>query len=98
VTLQAWNGLSLSDQEYFSSLRAKLLKKTSVPIPMTFRNEFQLIMSFIGNAPGREDRAKVAGAAAAGPFIAVNTRQLKNLIGRASRASTTDYRRTDTSP
>jgi hypothetical protein len=40
-------------------------------------------MRFIGSAPGgREDRAKVAGLAAAGPFIAVNTQQLKGLIGR----------------
>jgi hypothetical protein len=57
---------------------------------LVFRNEVQLIID--GTPFGREERSIVCGIAVAGPLIAVNTRQLKSLIGRCKSSINGSFR------
>lgn len=82
-----WNHLSQSDKAEFLKLRNQLhqSQKTSVKDRrlVSFSNEMTTILQFLEQSEsGREWRCILAGVAFAGPFICVNTRQLKNFLGR----------------
>lgn len=82
-----WNHLSQSDKTEFLRLRNQLhqSQKTSVKDRrlVSFSNEMTTILQFLEQSEsGREWRCILAGVAFAGPFICVNTRQLKNFLGR----------------
>jgi hypothetical protein len=50
---------------------------------MPFSEDLLMLLEFIERSPGgREDRAILVGLAFAGPYVCVNTRQLKALLGR----------------
>ncbi|OHT13086.1 hypothetical protein TRFO_03525 [Tritrichomonas foetus] len=82
-----WNQLSQSDKTEFLKLRNRLhqSQKTSVKDRrlVSFSNEMTTILRFLEQSEsGREQRCILAGVAFAGPFICVNTRQLKSFLGR----------------
>ena len=82
-----WNNLSQNDKAEFLKLRNQLhqSQKTSVKDRrlVSFSNEMTTILQFLEQSEtGRECRCILAGVAFAGPFICVNTRQLKNFLGR----------------
>lgn len=82
-----WLSLSQDDRDEFTRLRHhfhQCQKVTSKdPRLVCFANELRTILSFIEHSPqGRENRTILAGVAFAGPYICVNTRQLKNFLGR----------------
>jgi hypothetical protein len=82
-----WNRLTQEDHaEYF---RVKLqLHQAQRPVGddhriMGFHKELLTALSFIERRPeGKEERSIIAGVAFAGPYICVNTRQLKAFLGR----------------
>jgi len=82
-----WNALSQEDKSEFIKLRNRLhqSQKTSVKDRrlVSFSNEMTSILNFLERSEvGREQRCVLAGVAFAGPFICVNTRQLKSFLGR----------------
>jgi hypothetical protein len=82
-----WNRLTQEDHsEYF---RLKLqLQRSQRPIgdghrTLGFQKELLTALSFIERSPeGTEERSIICGVAFAGPYICVNTRQLKAFLGR----------------
>lgn len=84
---KAWSALSTSDRETYVTLRndfQRQAKPTNKERKRAiFKEEIKNIIGFIESSPqGREERSIVAGFAIGGPFICVNTRQLKNFMGR----------------
>lgn len=84
-----WNQLNQEDKDEFIRLRTSLhqSQKQSNTVKdsrlMTFSNEMKTILKFIEHdESGRQQRSILTGVAFAGPFICVNTRQLKNFLGR----------------
>ena len=84
-----WNQLSQDDKDEFIRLRTSLQQsqKQSNTVKdsrlMAFSNEMKTILKFIEHdESGRQQRSILTGVAFAGPFICVNTRQLKNFLGR----------------
>lgn len=82
-----WNSLSREDQSEFAKLRTSFhqSQKSSSKDPrlVSFSNELHTIISFIDRAKtGQEGRSIISGVAFAGPFICVNTRQLRDFLGR----------------
>jgi hypothetical protein len=82
-----WASLSPDDRQEFLRLRtlfhdhAKLQPKDRRS--MSFSQDLLVLLEFIErSSAGREDRAILVGLAFAGPYICVNTRQLKALMGR----------------
>jgi hypothetical protein len=85
-TSRSWSALSADDQRFYTALREQFLNKRPAEKgenPLLFRSEIQTVIEFIDHSQtGREQRSIVAGLGVAGPFIVVNTRQLKHLIRR----------------
>jgi hypothetical protein len=85
-TKRAWSALSSDDKQMYLTLRRNFLQRTtSTDIPNTsrFYQDIQAVTTYINRSPdNRETRAIVVGLAMSGQFLAVNTRQLKNLLGR----------------
>ncbi|OHT01996.1 hypothetical protein TRFO_31013 [Tritrichomonas foetus] len=82
-----WNQLSNDDKAEFIKLRNRLhqTQKTSVKDRrlVSFSNEMILVLNFLEHDnKGREQRCVLTGVAFAGPYICVNTRLLKNFLGR----------------
>ena len=82
-----WNTLTNEDRAEFIKLRTQLhqSQKTSVKDRrlVSFSNEMTAILAFLERTEaGHEQRSILAGVAFAGPFICVNTRQLKSFLGR----------------
>lgn len=87
LPLSYWNSLSQEDRAEFIKLRNQLhqSQKTSVKDRrlVSFSNEMTSIHAFLERSDvGHEQRSVLAGVAFAGPFICVNTRQLKSFLGR----------------
>ena len=87
LPLSYWNSLSHEDRAEFIKLRNQLheSQKTSVKDRrlVSFSNEMTSIHAFLERSDvGHEQRSVLAGVAFAGPFICVNTRQLKSFLGR----------------
>ena len=82
-----WNSLTTDDRTEFSKLRTSFhqAQKSSSKDPrlVSFSNELHTIIRFIDRAKtGQEGRSIISGVAFAGPFICVNTRQLRDFLGR----------------
>ncbi|KAH0789761.1 hypothetical protein GPJ56_006263 [Histomonas meleagridis] len=82
-----WNKLDQADKLEFQSLRRRFHQNQKIsskdPRLISFSNDLCEILRFIEHpGPGRENRTILAGVAFSGPFICVNTRQLKNFLGR----------------
>lgn len=82
-----WNSLSADDKSEFLKIRNKLHQNQKISIKdsrlVSFSNEMITILKFLERTEqGREQRSVLAGVAFAGPYICVNTRQLKNFLGR----------------
>ena len=82
-----WGPLSQEDKVEFQKLRASFHQnqKTSTKDRrlVSFANELQTILKYIEHSPtGRENRTILVGVCFSGPFIGVNTRQLKCFMGR----------------
>ena len=82
-----WRQLTTSDQVEFLKLRTRLhqSQKSSVKDRrlVTFSHEMEAVLSFLDSRrEGRDQKCVLAGIAFAGPFICVNTRQLKSFLGR----------------
>ena len=82
-----WNRLSTEDQLEFTSLRSHFHQSQKMPTKdrrlVSFSNELSVILKFIERSEStREIRTILCGVAFGGPFICVNTRQLKNFLGR----------------
>ena len=82
-----WGPLSQEDKIEFQKLRASFHQnqKTSTKDRrlVSFANELQTILKYIEHSPsGRENRTILVGVCFSGPFIGVNTRQLKCFMGR----------------
>jgi hypothetical protein len=85
-TMRAWSALDPEDKQMYLTLRNSLLgrgPRDDLPSESRFRFELQEVIAFVNRSPAhREERAIVVGLAIHGQFMAVNTWQLKNLIGR----------------
>jgi len=82
-----WNNLSPSDKTEFQRLRNNFHQSQKMSSKdrrlVSFSNELITILKFIERSEsGRENRTVLVGVCFAGPFIGVNTRQLKNFLGR----------------
>jgi hypothetical protein len=85
-TMRAWSALDPEDKQRYLTLRKSFIgrgPRDDTPSPSRFRYELQDVTAFVNRCPEqREERAIVVGLAISDQFIAVNTGQLKNLIGR----------------
>jgi hypothetical protein len=85
--LAIWNRLTQDDQTEYLRLRLEL-HQTKRPGRtqhrlVTFYKELLTVLSFIERRPeGIEERSIISGAAFAGTYICLNTRQLKAFTGR----------------
>lgn len=82
-----WNQLSQNDKVEFLKLRTQLHQSQKATVKdrrlVSFSNEMSTILEFLEQSDeGRQQRSVLAGVAFAGPFICVNTRQLKSFLGR----------------
>jgi len=82
-----WNRLSLEDQRDYTKLKEYFLRSANLSgkdrRTVTFSKELASILRFIEkDSVKRELRSIIAGVCFAGPFICVNTRQLKSFLGR----------------
>ena len=87
VSMKHWNNLNDDDKSVYLKMRSQFLNQLKSHSKdrkcLTFSNEVLSILTFVDRSPdNREDRAIVSGLAFAGPFVCVNTRQLKSFIGR----------------
>ena len=87
VPFQYWNQMSPEDKEEYVKLREKFYRFQGTPSKdrrvISFQHELGLILNFIESRPNnREIRSICCGAAFGGCYICVNTRQLKNFMGR----------------
>lgn len=82
-----WSRLSKEDQVEFHTLCLHFHQSQKVPSKdrrlVSFSNELATILKYIEHSEtNREIRTILCGVAFGGPFICVNTRQLKNFLGR----------------
>lgn len=81
-----WKRLSEEDRNKFVRLRHhfhQMQKTVKDHCYSSFSTELEFVIEFTDyTSTGREDRCAIAGLAIAGPFIAVNTRQLMSFLGR----------------
>lgn len=81
-----WKRLSEEDKNKFIRLRHyfhQMQKTVKDHFYSSFSTELEYVIEFTDYTPvSREDRCAIAGLAIAGPFIAVNTRQLMAFLGR----------------
>jgi hypothetical protein len=82
-----WTGLCADDQREFLRLRGSFREEVPAHArdrrSASFSQELVALLQFIERSPiGFEERSLLVGVAFAGPFICVNTRQLKALVGR----------------
>lgn len=87
VPMSYWENMALKDKTEFIQLRDSFHQnqKTSVKDRrlVSFSNEMQMVLNFTEkNDTYRENKCILIGVAFAGPFICVNTRQLKTFLGR----------------
>lgn len=82
-----WSVLSQEDRAEFMRLRSNFLQGQKISSKdrriVTFRKELITVLKFIERSDvHQEERSVLVGVCFAGPFICVNTRQLKNFLGR----------------
>ena len=82
-----WNQMTSEDKEEYVKLRKKFHDFQRTPSKdrrvISFQHELELILSFVECRPAnREIRSICCGAAFGGCYVCVNTRQLKNFMGR----------------
>ena len=82
-----WSVLSSEDKTEFMRLRANFLQGQKMSSKdrriVTFRKELIAVLKYIERSEDHtEERSVLVGVCFAGPFICVNTRQLKNFLGR----------------
>ena len=82
-----WNMLTAEDQKEFLKLKTAFHRSGTASGKdrrvATFRKELCSVLAFLErDSAHREERSIVSGIAFAGPFICVNTRQLKAFLGR----------------
>jgi len=82
-----WNALSQDDRTEFVRLRSHFLQGQKISSKdrriVTFRKELIAVLKYIERSDSCvEERSVLVGVCFAGPFICVNTRQLKNFLGR----------------
>jgi hypothetical protein len=84
---RSWAILSNQDKQTYLNLRSKFVQPARPHQKdrnsIVFRSEVHSIIDYIDSSvPGREHRSIICGLLVADPFICVNNRQLKHLIGR----------------
>lgn len=82
-----WSRLSIEDQNEYIGLREAFHQVQKNPVKdkrfMHFSSELATLLAFTERSNvGVEERSIVAGIAFAGPYICVNTRQLKEFMGK----------------
>lgn len=82
-----WNKLTEDDKNEFNKLKAHFHQNISSSGKdrrvVTFANELMAVLKFLDrDMIHREERCILTGICFAGPFICVNTRQLKTFLGR----------------
>ena len=82
-----WSNLSQADKVEYHRLRNNFHQNQKMSCKdrrlVSFSNELITILHYIEHSEiGRENRTVMVGVCFAGPFIGVNTRQLKNFLGR----------------
>lgn len=82
-----WARITKEDQSEFIRLRTQLHQYQKSygkdPRVVTFRNELTMVLRYIErDEDHREERSILTGIAFAGPYICVNTRLLKQFLGR----------------
>lgn len=82
-----WSVLSPEDRTEFIRLRSSFLQGQKISSKdrrtVTFRKELISVLKYIERSSiHTEERSVLVGVCFAGPFICVNTRQLKNFLGR----------------
>ncbi|EAY09688.1 hypothetical protein TVAG_098240 [Trichomonas vaginalis G3] len=82
-----WNKLTEEDKNEFNKLKAHFHQNISSSGKdrrvVTFANELMAVLKFLDrDLIHREERCILTGICFAGPFICVNTRQLKTFLGR----------------
>jgi hypothetical protein len=99
---RSWMALPAQDKCRYSQLREVFLHRSLRDKPDTgalFESEIQSVRQFVDYSPiGREDRAIIAGLAMSADLVAVNTRQLKNLIGRCKSSINAGFHRLGFAP
>lgn len=87
VPIRHWTDLSDYDKQTYNDLRVHFRQQQKQHLKerktTPFANEILCILDWVDHQPqGHDDRCIVAGIGFAGPFICVNTQQLKNLVCR----------------
>lgn len=82
-----WTALSREDQSSFMQLHLHFIRQQKEHMKdrrnNTFFNDIQCLLQFIEYSPIRkDDRAICVGLACSGPFVCVNTQQIKIILGR----------------
>jgi hypothetical protein len=87
VPLRQWSELGDYDHQRYHELRLFFRQQQKDLLrerrSASFSGEIMAILSYIDHRPtGRDQRCIICGIACSGPFICVNTQQLKYLVGR----------------
>lgn len=82
-----WTALSREDQTTFMQLHLHFIRQQKEHMKdrrnNTFFNDIQCLLQFIEYSPIRkDDRAICVGLACSGPYVCVNTQQIKIILGR----------------
>jgi hypothetical protein len=82
-----WNQLSSDDKSEFLKLRAGFRQGQKVSSKdrrvITFRRELLMVRDYLERSDSnREARCVIAGVCFAGPYVCINTRQLKSFLSR----------------
>ena len=82
-----WTALTREDQTTFMQLHLHFIRQQKEHMKdrrnNTFFNDIQCLLQFIEYSPIRkDDRAICVGLACSGPFVCVNTQQIKIILGR----------------
>ena len=87
VPITFWENMAVQDKIDFLKLRDSFHQNQKASVKdrrlISFSNEMEMILQFTEkNETYRENKCVLIGIAFAGPFICVNTRQLKTFLGR----------------
>jgi hypothetical protein len=82
-----WNQLSGDDKSEFLKLRANFRQGQKMSSKdrrvVTFRRELHMVRDYLERSSGnREARCIIAGVCFVGPYVCINTRQLKSFLSR----------------
>lgn len=87
VPITYWENMSVKEKQEFLQLRDQFHQNQKASMKdrrlVSFGNEMQMVLKYTEKSDTfRENKCILIGIAFAGPFICVNTRQLKTFLGR----------------